>query len=375
MIINNLQLKHFRNYDNLDIYFNEKVNIFIGNNGQGKTNIIESIYMLAITKSHRTFTDNNVIKNGFKVSKIRGIIKKNIEDSNSEVELLLNNKGKKLTINKKQIKKISDYISYLNVVIFHPDDLEILKGSPHERRKFLNIEIGQLDNIYIFILNNYNNVLKQRNEYLKSINIDNYDKDYLEILTNQLIDNAIKIYKYRSNFIDNINKKLDFVNKRIKGLESIEIKYESYIPLDNFEELREILKNKYDLNLKREIIMAQTMIGPHRDDFVFLVNGKNAKSFSSQGQQRIAVLMLKLGEIEMFYERYKEYPILLLDDIFSELDIEKKENIVKYINRKMQIIITTTDINDVDKSLIRKASVFMVDNALVYKTDNFKSEV
>lgn len=375
MIINNLQLKHFRNYDNLDIYFNDKVNIFIGNNGQGKTNIIESIYMLAITKSHRTFTDNNVIKNGFKVSKIRGIIKKNIEDSNSEVELLLNNKGKKLTINKKQIKKISDYISYLNVVIFHPDDLEILKGSPHERRKFLNIEIGQLDNIYIFILNNYNNVLKQRNEYLKSINIDNYDKDYLEILTNQLIDNAIKIYKYRSNFIDNINKKLDFVNKRIKGLESIEIKYESYIPLDNFEELREILKNKYDLNLKREIIMAQTMIGPHRDDFVFLVNGKNAKSFSSQGQQRIAVLMLKLGEIEMFYERYKEYPILLLDDIFSELDIEKKENIVKYINRKMQIIITTTDINDVDKSLIRKASVFMVDNALVYKTDNFKSEV
>jgi DNA replication and repair protein RecF len=208
-------------------------------------------------------------------------------------------------------------------------------------------------------------LLKNRNEYLKRINIDNYDKNYLEIITNQLIDNAIKIYIYRQHFLDGINNTIKKVNDKIKGLENIELKYETAIPITNEEDMRISLHNKYKANLQREIFMKQTMMGPHRDDFIFFVNGQNVKDYGSQGQQRMSVLSLKLAEIEIFKDRKGEYPVLLLDDVFSELDNKKKHNIIKYLNKRMQIIITTTDINDIDKSILKNASIFSVQNATV----------
>ncbi|MDD4053303.1 MAG: DNA replication/repair protein RecF [Bacilli bacterium] len=365
MIIKKLKLKHFRNYEELDIDFNKKINVFIGNNAQGKTNIIEAIYVLAITKSHRTHLDANLIKKECKSSKIKGLIKKNDQTDDSELEILFNNKGKKVSINKKPIIKISDYISYFNVIIFHPDDLDILKGSPSERRKFLNVEIGQLDNCYFLVLNNYNSILKNRNEYLKNINIDNYDEAYLEILTNQLVDNAVKIYFYRSKFINDINQAMSAVNTKIKGLDSIELKYETSVPISEEIEIRQSLLNKYRTNLQREIFMSQTMAGPHRDDFIFLANGRNIKEFGSQGQQRMSVLCLKLAEIELFKSKKGEYPVLLLDDVFSELDEAKRHSIIRYLNKKMQIMITTTDITNIDKIILRSASIFSVDDAVI----------
>lgn len=365
MKIEKLQLKCFRNYPSLDIKLNPKINVFVGNNAQGKTNIIESIYVLAITKSHRTHVDTNLIQNDCKVVKIKGVVKKNFEQTVDELEIMINSKGKKASINKKPIRKISDYISYFNVVIFHPDDLEILKGSPSERRKFLNIEIGQLDNNYFIYLNNYNSILKNRNEYLKRITINQYDKNYLDILTNQLVNNAIKIYNYRYQFINSINEALNEVNNKIKGFESIKIKYETSIPIVDEESMRLNLINKYNANLQREIIMLQTIIGPHRDDFVFFVNDKDAREYGSQGQQRMAILYLKLAEIQLFKQSKGEYPVLLLDDIFSELDYHKRKNIVKYLNKRMQIMITTTDISDIEKSVLKKASIFKVENATV----------
>jgi DNA replication and repair protein RecF len=372
MIIKNLQLKHFRNYEALDINFNKKINIFVGNNAQGKTNIIESIYTLAITKSHRTHLDANLIQRDCKSSRVKGLIRKHGETDDSELEILFNCKGKKVSINKKPIRKISDYISYFNVIIFHPDDLDILKGSPSERRKFLNIEIGQLDNRYLAVLNNYNTILKNRNEYLKRITIDKYDKNYLDIITDQLVNNAIKIYIYRKKFIDDINDAIRNVNEKIKGFEALEVKYDTSIPITDAVQMKETLLNKYRSSLQREIIMSQTMIGPHRDDFIFFANEKNIKEFGSQGQQRMSVLCLKLAEIELFKEKKGEYPVLLLDDIFSELDSDKRHNIIKYLNKRMQIMITTTDISDIEKSILKNASIFKVDKATVTESDQEK---
>lgn len=365
MIIKRVQLKHFRNYDDLSIDFNKNVNVFVGNNAQGKTNIIESIYALAITRSHRTHFDLNLIQKDQKSTKIKGIIKKKEESNDSELEILINAQGKKVSINKKVVRKISDYISFFNVIIFHPDDLEILKGSPSERRKFLNIEIGQLDNRYLNVLNNYNIILRNRNEYLKKVSIDNYDKSYLDILTNQLVDYASKLYIYRDKFIKDINKVLVKVNSKIKGLKSIEIKYETSISVDNYDNIKTLLISKYQQNLTREITMSQTMVGPHRDDFIFLNNGKDIKDYGSQGQQRISVLSLKLAEIELFKEKKGEYPVVLLDDIFSELDSTKRHNIVKYMNKSMQIMITTTNMSDIEKNILENASVFVVKNNIV----------
>ncbi|MFA5407631.1 MAG: DNA replication/repair protein RecF [Bacilli bacterium] len=365
MIIKQLQLKHFRNYEEMTVNFNNKINIFIGKNAQGKTNILESIYTLAITKSHRTHFDTNLIKKDCKCAKIRGTISKKNQKDDSELEVLINNKGKKASINHNPTRKISDYISYFNVIIFHPDDLDIIKGSPVERRKFLNIEIGQLDNRYFLILNNYNTILKNRNEYLKRVSIGNYDANYLEILTNQLIDNAIKIYAYRHEFVDKINVAIELVNGKIQGLDNLSLKYETSLPLCNNEDMRQKLLAKFHANIQKEIAMSQTMIGPHRDDFLFFTNGRNLKEFGSQGQQRMAVLSLKLAEIELFKEEKGEYPVLLLDDIFSELDSDKRHKIIKYLNKRMQIIITTTDISDIEKSIIARATIFLVDKAQV----------
>lgn len=367
MKIEQIHLKHFRNYQDLHIDFNKKINVFVGDNAQGKTNIIESIYALAITKSHRTHVDTDLIQQGEKCVKIKGVIKRDSQDDKSELEIMINGKGKKVSINKKPIRKISDYISYFNVIIFHPDDLEILKGSPSQRRKFLNIEIGQLDNRYFVILNNYNSILKNRNEYLKTISIDNYDHNYLDILNDQLANHAVKIYTYREEFINSINKALDGVNDKIKGFDKINITYEPSIPLGDAENIRNNLLHKYQANLQRDIFLSQTVVGPHRDDFVFFVNDRKAKEYGSQGQQRLAVLCLKLAEIEIFKKQKAEYPVLLLDDVFSELDCHKRHGIVKYFSKKMQIMITTTDLSDIEKTMLKNANIFLVNNAEVTK--------
>ena len=249
----------------------------------------------------------------------------------------------------------------MSVVLFSPDDLELVKGSPGIRRKFLNIEIGQLENRYLYILNEYNELLKTRNEYLKSVNFDTVNKDYLEVLNNQLCDKASYIYKYRDDYINNLNKYMLNISKDLSNNE-ISLKYVTNIEIDNYDNSKKYLLEKLNNNLKREIILGSTLYGPHKDDICIYIDGNDARDYGSQGQQRLCVLSIKFAELELYKEKKGEYPILLLDDMFSELDNIKKNAIVKYLNRNMQVFITSTDINDIDKKLLESAKVYTISN-------------
>lgn len=362
MKINNIDIYNFRNYERLNINFSENINIFIGNNGEGKTNILESIYVLAITKSHRSYMDKNLITTSKNIMKIKGKVDtlKGIKN----MELVMSNKGKRVSINKVVSKKVSDYISNLSVILFSPDDLELVKGSPGIRRKYLNIEIGQLDNKYLYYLNDYNELLKTRNEYLKSINLDNVNKEYLDILNNQLVDKAYEIYKYRYDYVDSLNRYMKNISNDLSS-HSIRISYVNNLDIEKLDNIKNILLSKLNSNLKREIIVGTTLYGPHRDDFDIFINEKNARDYGSQGQQRLCVLCMKFAELEIFNEIKKEYPILLLDDIFSELDNDKKNAIVKYLSNNIQVFITSTDITDIDKKIISNSKIFKIEDGSI----------
>lgn len=363
MILKKLNLINFRNYSSLEIDFNKQINIFIGNNAQGKTNILEAIYVLSVTKSHRCNKDLFLIKNDNLFTKITGII--NNDSKNKTYELLINKDGKRVSINNKAFKRMSDYISNINTIMFCPDDLEIIKGTPSVRRTFLNIEIGQFYNSYIKILNEYNKILKQRNEYLKN---DNFNKEYFDILTDKLIEKNIEIYEYRNDFIKKINKYIKNIYKSITKKENIKVVYESLIEEDTKKNIIYDLRNKYDRVFESEIYQKMTLIGIHRDDLSIYIDNIKINNYGSQGQHRIAILCFKLAEIEIYREKNIK-PIILLDDIFSELDIRKKSSIIKYINNDLQVFITTTDLNNLNKKLIKNADIFKVSKGKVTRGD------
>ena len=357
MILTNLKLKNFRNYDNLDLNFNKKINIFIGNNAQGKTNILESIYVLSLTKSHRTNKDLYLIKQNSLFTKIIGTI--NDEDNINKYEVLINENGKRVSINDKPLKKVSEYLSKINAIMFCPDDLEIIKGSPQERRSFFNISISGFNNDYVRYLNEYNKILKTRNEYLKNYEIIN--KDYLDVLTNKLIDLNIYIYNERKKYVETINKYLSNIYKDITGKTNIVLKYDSFMENDN----RNDLEDKFNMVYNNELFQKVTLLGIHKDDFSIFIDDVKINNYGSQGQHRIAILCLKLSEIKIYEEEYNKKPILLLDDIFSELDTNKKSNIIKFIKNDLQVFITSTDLNNIDKKIIKEADVYKIDNGKV----------
>ena len=357
MILKNLKLKNFRNYDDLDLTFNKKINIFIGNNAQGKTNILESIYVLSLTKSHRTNKDLYLIKQNSLFTKIIGTI--NDEDKINKYEVLINENGKRVSINDKPLKKVSEYLSKINAIMFCPDDLEIIKGSPQERRSFFNISISGFNNNYVRYLNEYNKILKTRNEYLKNYEIVN--KDYLDVLTNKLIDLNIYIYNERKKYVETINKYLKDIYKDITGKENIILKYDSFMDNDDRNEL----EDKFNMVYNNELFQKVTLLGIHKDDFSIFIDDVKINNYGSQGQHRIAILCLKLAEIKIYEKEYNKKPILLLDDIFSELDSTKKTNIIKFIKNDLQVFITSTDLNNIDKKIIKEADIYKIDNGKV----------
>lgn len=362
MYISNLKLSNFRNYKSLNINLDKNINIIIGNNGQGKTNLLESIYVLGLTKSHRSFIDNNLIKNDTKICKIKAKLYKNEYNSNLEIDL--ENKKKTLIIDKEIINKNSDYISNMNIIIFYPEDLELIKGSPASRRRFLNLELSQLNKNYLIILNDYNKLLKMRNDYLKNSYIDD---NYLSILTSYLIDKAISIYKTRKKFIDKLNNEIENIYYDIAGIKKFNIKYKTSIELDNlnYDNLKEKLNNKFNDVYNQEIKFKSTLVGPHRDDIEFYLDDLNLKLYGSQGQQRIGVISLKLGEIPIFKKYKEQTPILLLDDVFSELDKTKRNNLLKYLREDIQVIITTTDLNSISRKIIKEAKIIKINSGKI----------
>ena len=366
MIIKNIKLKNFRNYENLDFVLNNRLNIIIGNNAQGKTNILESIYFLSLTKSFFAVNDKVVIKKNCLYARIDGIITSNNGCNN--LSILVNSCGKYLKIGNKEIKKSSDYLGNLKVILFSPDNIRLLKEGPSIRRRFLNIEISQLSKRYILILNQFNDLLKQRNEYLKNIRNSLVDKDYMLILNQKFAELAYQIYNFRNDFIVEINKRIKDIYKSIINIDNIEIKYITDIKLNDKETMINEIIDRLDRNYDKEILYGSTLIGPQRDDFCILLNGNDISSYGSQGQMRIAILSVKLSEIDIIFNKFGEYPVILLDDIFSELDVDKRNKLIKYLNCDKQVIITTTDIENINEELVNNAKLFKIDNGKVIET-------
>lgn len=361
MILTKLELIHFRNYKKCTVRLSKNINIFIGNNGQGKTNILEAIYVLALTKSHRYGDPIHLIKKDQMLAKVRGTLK--IGKIYKDLEVDIGKNTKRTLLNSTEVKKISDYITNLNVILFTPDDLDIIKGSPQIRRNLLNIEISQMDKQYIQYLNEYNKILKIRNEYLRMMYVNHLtDQRYLDILTDKLIDRGILIYQYRYMFIDKINENIGSIYKKITSKSNLKIKYENSLDLDIFneEKARKILKNKLIRCREREIHLGNTLYGPHRDDFSFYLEDDNIRIFSSQGGQRLAVIALKLSEIPIFKDKTGENPILLLDDIFSEIDATKRKKLLSIIDSDVQTIITATDLKNISKKTLEQSKIFEV---------------
>ncbi len=367
MYLKKLYLLHFRNYDNLLLTLHNGINIIYGENAQGKTNLLESIYVLAMTKSHRSFIDNNLIQNGSSYSQIKGQLHQ--DDIDNTYEVIIENKKKSIKINDNTIKSVSDYISNINIIIFYPDDLDLIKSSPLIRRRFINSELGQLDGKYLNILSDYNKILKMRNDYIKLINQgESYDENYFNIITDYYIDKSIKLYQERYNFINLLNEQVEKIFKNISGLSNFHILYKNSFDFDSYDDadkMRIQMKNKIKNSYATEIRLKSTLFGPHKDDLEFYIDTKEVKNYGSQGQQRMAVLAIKLSEIEIFKNKTGNYPILLLDDVFSELDYMKKNNLLNYIRDNVQTIITTTELDNISPEIKRHAKLIEINSGKI----------
>lgn len=364
-----INLTNFRNYDKLELNFDKKNTIFIGDNAQGKTNILESIYFLSLTKSFLNVKDCNLIKFNTLYTKISGVVCDREKDT--KLEVLVNNKEKKVKIDNTEIIKLSNYISKLNVVIFSPDNVRLLKESPNYRRKYLNIQISQLYNKYLIILSEFNKILKQRNEYLKTVLSRNkIDDIYLDILNRKYATLAVEVYLYRNNLINKINEQIDNIYFNITGFDGLKLKFISNI--DYYNDKSEMIEHFYEKlgkNLKKDLIYKMTLLGPQRDDFCFLLQGNNLLQFGSQGQIRCAILALKFCEVNIFSEVLETKPVVLLDDIFSELDIKKRNNVIDFLNKDYQTIITTTDLSNVSNEILKNSNIYMVENGNIIMQD------
>ncbi len=354
MQVTNLKLINFRNYEFLDLAFSKKKNIFYGENGSGKTNILESIYVLALTKSFRAPNDKILIKTKAKKLKIEGEI---LDKRRNKYLLELNDLGKTVKINKNKISKLSDYISNISVVLFSPDDFKLIKDTPMVRRKLLNVDIIEFDREYLDLLNKYNKVLKHRNSYLRTMYLNNLaDVNYLEVITNNLIDAGIELYKKRTAFLDNINNLITTKYYKITKIADLKIEYLSEYKNLNKKELL----SKYKKNIKKDMAFGKTTIGVHHDDYKFMFKNLNIRDYGSEGQQKNAVIAYKLSLIDLFVNKKGQYPILLLDDLFSELDKIKIGHIVNLLKKRIQIFITTTELENLNQKLLKNSKIFKV---------------
>ena len=373
MKIAHIKLTNFRSYDDLELDFSPNINIIVGNNGQGKTNILESIYVLSLTKSNRAGFDSDMIKFEKDSLSIEGKINDN--DIIKKLKVDINPNKKRVYINNKKIQKIKDYISNFCVISFVPNDLDIIKGSPSVRRNLLNIDISQMFNNYIVYLNEYNKIIKIRNDYLKKLYINNNsDFRYLDVINEKMIEKAEKIYEYRFKFIEEINNNIDDIYKKITGLDGLTIKYENTLGLASFnkEEFKDIYLKKLKKHLNQEMMQGMTLVGPHRDDFTFYLNNIDMKIYSSQGQQRMAIIAFKISELNYYKKIIGSYPVLLLDDIFSEIDIKKRNKIISFLKKDIQTIITTTDINDISPKILDNAVIYNISNNKITKKGSLK---
>jgi len=370
MHLTDLTVQGFRNYDKAELSFSKGVNVFLGENAQGKTNLMESIYVLALARSHRTSRDKELIGWDHEFAKVSSVVQTNT--TTLPLEILLSNKGKRAKLNHLEQKKLSNYIGHLNVILFAPEDLSLVKGSPSVRRKFIDMELGQMSAIYLHHLSEYQKILKQRNQYLKQNKYNKeFDVIYLDILTEQLAEHGSEVLFQRYRFVKQLEKWAGPIQDEIsQDQEHLQIRYSSAVDFEQHTESSEINKDLlalYKENQSRELEQGTTVIGPHRDDLKFYVNEKNIQTYGSQGQQRTTALSIKLAEIELMKETTGEYPVLLLDDVLSELDDERQTHLLKAIENKVQTFLTTTSLDGVKLDLLSKPKVFHVKQGSVEK--------
>ncbi len=375
MRIESLQLKQYRNYEQLTLRFSEEVNIFIGENAQGKTNVMEAIYVLAMAKSHRTNVDRELIQWEQSYGKIEGTIRNRY--GNVPLSLLLSKKGKTAKVNHLEQQRLSDYIGAFNVVMFAPEDLNIVKGSPRERRRFIDMEIGQISAPYLYDLMQFQQLLKQRNALLKQVRGRMNDQDHalFDVYTEQFAQLAARVVYRRFGFIAQLQKWADPIHYRIsKEKEHLTIHYETLESLNaemSVEQMERVILDKLKTLTDRELQRGTTLVGPHRDDLTFYVNDYDVQTYGSQGQQRTAALSLKLAEIQLIEEKVGEPPVLLLDDVLSELDDERQTHLLNTMKGHVQTFVTTTSVAGIDHETIQRAKVFHVDQGHV--TDRSRS--
>ena len=353
MYIEKIKLQNFRNYEQLELDLNKNINIIYGENAQGKTNIIESIFLCAFGKSFRTSKEKEMIKFNKEKSLVEAFYQK--KDRDGKIKIELGNK-KQISLNGIKIKKLSELLGNINIVIFTPEDINILRDGPVKRRRFLDMMIGQLRPNYVYNLNMYTKTIEQRNNYLRQIKEENKPEEMLEIWDEKLAEYGEKVYIYRKEFIEKIYNKINEIHGNITdNKETLKIEFISNC--DNKEKYLKLLKERRKL----DIIKGFTTKGIHRDDFVIYINGKEVNIYGSQGQNRTVVLSLKIAELNVIYEEIGEYPILLLDDFMSELDEVRRKNFLNNI-KNTQVILTCTekiDLPEVEYNLynIRKGEI------------------
>ncbi|WP_415640039.1 DNA replication/repair protein RecF [Paenibacillus sediminis] len=363
-----MSMEHYRNYEGLNLADFGNVNLFIGQNAQGKTNLLEAILVLALTKSHRTNKDKELIQFENDAAHLSMHVDKKYGPV--QLDLRISNQGKKAKINGLEQRKLSDFIGTLNVVMFAPEDLEIVKGTPGVRRRFLDMEIGQVQPSYLYHLQQYQKVLLQRNNMLKQAwNGAAGQETMLEIWNEQLAGHGVKIIKKRKQFIKKLQNWAETIHQGItNGRESLQL---SYIPSfgEAEEEDETVLLDQFMIKLsqmkEQEIRRGMTLTGPHRDDLAFYINDKEVQTYGSQGQQRTTALSLKLAEIELIHEEIGEYPVLLLDDVLSELDPYRQTQLIETFQSKVQTFITATGIESINASKLQDAVIYHVHDGQV----------
>ena len=366
MFLNKLQLKHFRNYEELSLDFKKNLVIFLGDNAQGKTNILESIYCLALTKSHRTNNEQELISFEGDQAYLFGEVKKGHQQI--PLELFLTKKGRKCKVNHIEQKLLSSYIGQMNVILFAPEDLSLVKGSPQVRRKFLDMEIGQMNRVYLYELQQYQKILKQRNQYLKQAAINQkFDAVYFEILTEQLVEHGSKVLLTRAQFTKELEHWANGLHQKISHeKETLTLRYDSTLKsLDTLDlaQIQAEYQAKLAEQLDKERQRQSTLIGPHRDDLLFFINGKNVQNFGSQGQQRTTALSVKLAEIDLMHQETGEYPILLLDDL-------RQLHLLQTIENKVQTFLTTTTLNHLKDKMTLEPEIYYVSHGTIQTQAN-----
>ena len=357
MIIKSIKLENFRNYESLDLDFEKGTNILYGDNAQGKTNVLEAIYLSATTKSHKGSKDKEIIRFLQDEAHIRTILDK--EGLEYRVDMhLRKNKSKGIAINGQHLKKAAELLGLLNVVFFSPEDLSIIKNGPSERRRFVDMELCQIDKYYLYNLNQYNKIVNQRNKLLKDFYYNSDLNETLQVWNMQLVSYGKQIINRREKFIEQLNEIIYDIHKNLSGdKEELKIIYEPDVSEEEFEQK---LKNSQE----RDIKLKMTSVGPHRDYFCFMVNGIDIRKFGSQGQQRTAALSLKLSEIEIVKKVTGDHPVLLLDDVLSELDSNRQNYLLNNIG-DIQTIITCTGLDEFINNRFEIDKIYKVSNGVI----------